>query len=522
MTPSISDNGAPPEDRSSYSQIVKSSSIMGAAAAITMIFSLVRTKFAAVLIGTTGVGLLANFVALQTLITNLAALGIGTSAVRQIAKAYGEDEDRVARTVLALRRACWITGLVGAGVMAALSSWLSELTFGTSAYRWHIAGLALTILLGILHGGKTAVLQGARRISQLAKLQLGAAAGGTLVSLLCFYFLGIEGLVPALVVSAAINLALAWYLTRQVPVRKVEMSFAESFRNMGTMARLGFALMWSALVGSASLLAINAVITQELGVQSLGIYSAGYALSGMFVNFVLAAMSSDYYPRLSAASHDDRALNRLVNEQTEVAVLLALPGLVATLTLAPWAIRLLYTQEFMPARELLQWFTLGCLGRVVSWPVGYLLTAKSRAASVIIVATIAETTHALLVWLGVRYVGLVGAGAAFFLLYFIYTGIVFVVGRRLTGFAWSRACGAQIALAIAFMAAAWLAASVDSVAASTALGIALSAMAGLYSVSGLANRLGREHRLTRMLLRLPLIGRLALRRTGDGGEAAQA
>jgi len=42
----------------SYSQILKASSIMGGAAGINMILVMVRVKFAAVLIGTTGVGLL--------------------------------------------------------------------------------------------------------------------------------------------------------------------------------------------------------------------------------------------------------------------------------------------------------------------------------------------------------------------------------------------------------------------------------------------------------------------------------
>ncbi len=55
--------------QSSYRQILKSSSIMGGAAAVTMLFSLVRTKFAAEFIGVMGVALLANFTVLQNLIT---------------------------------------------------------------------------------------------------------------------------------------------------------------------------------------------------------------------------------------------------------------------------------------------------------------------------------------------------------------------------------------------------------------------------------------------------------------------
>ena len=47
-------------------------------------------------------------------------------------------------------------------------------------------------------------------------------------------------------------------------------------------------------------------------------------------------MGTDYYPRLTATIHDPVATNRLVNEQTEVALLLAGPVLLAMLALAPW------------------------------------------------------------------------------------------------------------------------------------------------------------------------------------------
>ena len=75
------------DEKASYGQILKSSSLMGGAAGINMLLGMVRTKFAAVLIGTTGVGLVASFGAVQGLIGTLAGLGIQSSAVRDVAAA---------------------------------------------------------------------------------------------------------------------------------------------------------------------------------------------------------------------------------------------------------------------------------------------------------------------------------------------------------------------------------------------------------------------------------------------------
>ena len=108
--------------KSSYAQILKASSIMGGAAGINLLLGMLRVKFAAVFIGTTGVGLISSFGALQGLIGTLAGLGIQSSAVREIADALGKGDDQaVGRAVLALRRICWLTGLVGMAAMVLLA-----------------------------------------------------------------------------------------------------------------------------------------------------------------------------------------------------------------------------------------------------------------------------------------------------------------------------------------------------------------------------------------------------------------
>ena len=46
----------------------------------------------------------------------------------------------------------------------------------------------------------------------------------------------------------------------------------------------------------------------------------------MYVGFILQAMGSDFYPRLTAVADDHAECNRLVNEQAQIGLLLAGPA----------------------------------------------------------------------------------------------------------------------------------------------------------------------------------------------------
>jgi antigen flippase len=423
----------------SYGQILKATSIMGGAAGINLLLSMLRVKFAAVLIGTTGVGLLASFSALQGFIGTLAGLGLQSSAVRDIAAAVAkEDVHAVGRAVFTLRRLCWLTGLVGMAVMALASPLLSQLTFGHRDYTLDIAALGVVILFSILSGGQLALMQGMRRIGDMARANIYAAAAGTVAAIGFYGALGLRGIIPTLVAVSAIQLALSSHFARMVPVPKVSLTWRQTFAEAGGMVRLGVLMMANGLMGSAVTYITIALLTQQEGVQAVGLYSAAYGLSGVFVGFILNAMGADYYPRLTNAAENKNAINRLVNEQTEIGILLALPGLLATVIFSPLIILTFYSNEFTTAAELLQWFTLGSLGRVISWPLGYIALARSERTIYIVTETASQVMHVTLVFLCLHLFGLVGVAMAFANLLLFSTVITLSAAKKMTSFTWSK------------------------------------------------------------------------------------
>ncbi len=155
---------------SSYGQILKSSSIIGGANGVNYLIGMVRTKLVAILLGPAGVGLVGLYESAIGLVGMLSGLGIRSSGVREVAEAHGSgDPVRVAKTIKTLRRACWVTGLVGWLLTGALAYPLSVWTFGSGERAWATAILGVTLLLGAISGGQSALLQGVRRIGDLAR-----------------------------------------------------------------------------------------------------------------------------------------------------------------------------------------------------------------------------------------------------------------------------------------------------------------------------------------------------------------
>ena len=196
----------------SYNQIAKATGIFGGVQVINVFISIIRSKFVAVLLGTSGLGILGLLNATTSTIASIANLGISFSAVRTISAASGTNSQTViSRTIITLRRWVKFTGIAGALLTLVLAPKLSQWTFGNDAYTWAFVWLSITLFFQEISSGQLALLQGLRKIKQLAKANVLGSFLGLCLSLPLYYWLGLQGIVPALILTAGISLVLSWY-----------------------------------------------------------------------------------------------------------------------------------------------------------------------------------------------------------------------------------------------------------------------------------------------------------------------
>src|SRR5262249_33799823 len=156
---------------------------------------MVRTKVLAILLGPGGVGLEAIYDSVISVSRTAVDLGISSSGVRQIASAVGcGSQPVIASTVFTLRRVCLVLGIIGAVALFLAREPISRLAFGNADHAFAIGLLSVILLFGAVNGGQGALLQGTRRIGDLAKMNIFGTLAGAILSIPIVYFWGRAGI----------------------------------------------------------------------------------------------------------------------------------------------------------------------------------------------------------------------------------------------------------------------------------------------------------------------------------------
>jgi PST family polysaccharide transporter len=476
-----------------FGRILKSSSLLGFASLINVLLGIIRVKVLAVHLGPAFFGTISLYTNFINTIGSITSLGIGQSAVRDIAAAAESgDEQGMARKVAVLHRVVWVTGIVGLIATVGLAIPGSYWIFGNVDHAWAIAILSVIVLLTQIQAGQGALLSGLRRIGDMAKMNIIGGVLSTTLAIVLLLLLGAKGIVPFLIAVAVGQLAASWWYARKVQVERVHVSWRECYYESREMVHLGLSIVVSGIAATLSALLILAILRKLEGESAVGLYQSAYTISSIYVGFILQAMSGDYFPRLAGVANDRVLRNQAVNEQLEMAMLLAVPGLVAVLVVADILIPLLYSSRFDGASEILRWQVLGMLGRIISWPLGFIIMARSDKVFMLIGEWLSATIFVILVWFGVKFFGAVGAGMAFAGEYCWYVVWIGVISKVRHEFVLNKSTRNVILVGFIFVAIAFGATFISLPIWKYVSGILLLTIAMVWSLHSLVERLGYE------------------------------
>ncbi len=443
----------------SYGHVLKYTGIFGGVQGMSIAISLLRNKLVAMLLGPAGMGMASLLNTTVSFISQATNFGISFSAIKHISEIFDSgDEERIRHFVKVVRSWSLLTALLGMLVCAAAGPDLRRFVF-SGLSELNLLLLSPAVGLAAITGGETAILKGARRLKSLAMTQIISMVSALIISIPIYYFFGLAGIVPAIVLMAVASMLITvWYSYRLYPLR---LSCNRSMLFEGfPMVRLGIGFLVAGVMGSGAELLIRFYLSMTGGNAAVGLYNAGFMLTMTYGGMVFSAMETDYFPRLSAVNRDTQLCNQTVNRQIEVSLLIISPMLVAFIFAAQEIVPLLFTEEFNPVVPMLRVTVLALYLRALKLPVAYLTLAKGDSMSYMILEAIYDVVMVLLVIVGYNWLGLVGTGVA--LLAVALFDFVMVNGYtrlrykfRLSG-SIARYALPHIALGLVAFASAWL------------------------------------------------------------------
>lgn len=400
-----------------YRRTVKYLGLFGGVNGVSTLLNLLRNKLASIILGVSGLGLIAIYNRTVQMFSDCTNLSLSFSAVRHLSEVYENgSESEVEHAVKVVRSLALLAGLVGMSLFAAFSSLMSQVISGDVACdKLSLLLLSPVLVFISVSGGELAILRGARKLNSVAAYTLWTAFVALVIAIPAYYFFGTAGILPSIFIIALFQTV--GILSRSLKIysyRVKPFSLALLREGIGVV-KMGAGYMYATILTSCTIWLIYEGLADSGGDVAVGYFSAGFVIVNMLPTIMFSALDSDYYPRLSGAFSNVKLRNELVNEQLEVHLLVQPPVIFATILLLPELLPFLYLEEVSMAVRMTQIALFGLLFNVLAYPISFMPLSKGDISFYLLQETASNVMNLLLVVLGYRFYGLVGVGCALLL-----------------------------------------------------------------------------------------------------------
>lgn len=400
-----------------YRRTIKYLGLFGGANGISTLLNLLRNKMASLILGVSGLGLIAIYNRTVQMFSDCTSLSLSFSAVRYLSDVYENGSaSEVEHAVKVVRSLALMAGFVGVLLFAAFSPLMSRVVSGDVVCDALSLFLLSPVLLFMsVLGGELAVLRATRMLSSVAVYTLWVAFVALVIAVPAYFFFGVDGVLPSIFFIALFQMVGIFYCSLKSYSYRVNPFSLTLLREGVGVVKMGAGYMYATILTSCSMWLIYECLANSGGDVIVGYFSAGFVLFSMLPTIMFSALDSDYYPRLSAVFANVKLRNGLVNEQLEVHLLVQPPVIFFSVLLLPLLLPLLYSSELVMAVEMTQIALFGLLFNVLAYPISFMPLSKGDIPFYLLQETISNVVILVFVVLGYSFFGLVGVGCALLL-----------------------------------------------------------------------------------------------------------
>lgn len=411
--------------------LLKTSALNGVAVLIKTATMFILNKILAVYVGPAGYVAIGQFQNFIQMVTTFAGSAINTAVIKYTAE-YHENEHQRISVWRAAGSLVLIFSFIFSLIILIFQKQLSLYIFQTTDYQSVFAWFAAFLVLFNLNALFLAILNGKKEILKLVVANIA----GSILSLLVTGFLAIQYHLYGALIALSIYQSITFFVTLFLCYKaswfnisylfgKIEPHIAKKFAAFALMALV------SALCVPFSQMVIRSYLSQEFGLNYAGYWEAMIRLSATYLMLVTTTLGVYYLPRLAELTHLDE-IKKEVYLGYKFIFPLAVVGGLSVYLLRDWIIALLFSQAFLPMRDLFLWQMIGDSLKIGSWILAYLMLSKAMTKLFVLTEIIFTLSFVCLTYICTQIFGFEGVSLAYLLNYAVYWFVMsFLIFRKL-------------------------------------------------------------------------------------------
>jgi PST family polysaccharide transporter len=294
-----------------------------------------------------------------------------------------------------------------------MAEWLLHKAEMGGVFFW----LAVTLPALALNNLLLAIINGKKEIGiYVAANIIGSLIGLIVTGMLTFRF-GLYGALLALAVNPALTLlATGFFVFKKKWFRLSSIWGGIDSGAFRELAGFGLMAVTTACMVPLTHMLIRDHLSTQLGLQAAGYWQALWKISDIYLMLITSTLSVYYLPRIAEIRTAGELRSEIAKTYRFLLPLTVL-GAASIFLLRDFIIRVLFTGDFMPMRELFPWQLAGDVIKMSAWMLGYVVIGRGLVKFFVAKEIGVGIAFVLLTHLYVGEFGLPGVTAAYALTY---------------------------------------------------------------------------------------------------------
>ncbi|MGK4567634.1 O-antigen translocase [Flavobacterium sp. 3HN19-14] len=406
------------------------SSLNSLSVMIKLAIGLVTSKMIAVFVGPFAMALLGNLRNFMASLETISTLGFQNGVVKYTAESDA-DEMALKKVVSTLFFSLGAVAIVMSAVLFFFSDFWNATIFGvTTDYGYVFKALAIAMPWYAASLVLIAIINGLGKFREVIYTTIAGNIIGLLASVVLIVKYHTFGALLAIVISPSLLFLVSFvYVKREIPMLQYISPKWFSSDLMKKLSSFSLMAVVSAVISPLVFLAIRNNVIETEGIEQAGFWEAISRISTYYLMFITTVCGVYFLPKLVKAIDNSETKIVLRSYYKGIIPIFAL-ALIVLFFLKDFAVRMLFTNDFLPVKNLFFWQLSGDVFKACSLILGYNLVARKHTIAFIVTECISMG----IMFFGSKFLvpayGIEGVVMAHFITYAVYFLILVIYFRK--------------------------------------------------------------------------------------------